>query len=146
MSFSTRLNVFFAICQLMLIYLMLIPGPSAAQLDSDNNLLLHGGRERSLLETKKSCPVDFEHQNYTILTSQCKGPDYLPKLCCPAFKKFACKFATYINDLSTDCADIMFSYINLYGKFPPGLFASMCREGKEGLKCNADAPNGSPSD
>ncbi|ESR66003.1 hypothetical protein CICLE_v10009724mg [Citrus x clementina] len=45
-----------------------------------------------------------------------------------------------INDLTTDCATTMFSYINLYGKYPPGLFASECREEKRGLECPASAP------
>ncbi|KAF4355398.1 hypothetical protein F8388_008095 [Cannabis sativa] len=40
-----------------------------------------------------------------------------------------------INDEQSDCASTMFSYINLYGKYPPGLFALQCREGKEGLDC-----------
>ncbi|KAG1364275.1 putative GPI-anchored protein LLG1 [Cocos nucifera] len=35
----------------------------------------------------------------------------------------------------------MFSYINLYGRYPPGLFASECKEGKEGLICPAEPPN-----
>lgn len=34
----------------------------------------------------------------------------------------------------------MFSYINLSGKYPPGLFASECREGKLGLECGAPSP------
>ncbi|GAY37709.1 hypothetical protein CUMW_031130 [Citrus unshiu] len=34
----------------------------------------------------------------------------------------------------------MFSYINLYGKYPPGLFASECLKGKRGLECPASAP------
>ncbi|KAH0436143.1 hypothetical protein IEQ34_026463 [Dendrobium chrysotoxum] len=42
-----------------------------------------------------------------------------------------------LNDLTNDCATTMFSYINLYGKYPPGLFAYECREGKEGLDCSA---------
>ncbi|KAK5771978.1 hypothetical protein PVK06_048234 [Gossypium arboreum] len=45
-----------------------------------------------------------------------------------------------INDFRTDCASTMFSYINLYGKYPPGLFAAECREGKQGLKCPKSAP------
>ncbi|MFQ6650378.1 hypothetical protein Gotur_022778 [Gossypium turneri] len=40
----------------------------------------------------------------------------------------------------------MFSYINLYGKYPPGLFASECREGKEGLACPASSPSASASE
>ncbi|KAL3821173.1 hypothetical protein ACJIZ3_007078 [Penstemon smallii] len=97
--------------------------------------------ERRLLQAKKPCPVNFEFQNYTIITSQCKGPQYAPKLCCSALKDFACPFAEDINDLSNDCASTMFSYINLYGKYPPGLFASECREGKEGLECPALPPS-----
>jgi len=31
----------------------------------------------------------------------------------------------------------MFGYINAYGKYPPGLYASECREGKEGLDCSS---------
>ncbi|KAH7842627.1 hypothetical protein Vadar_007489 [Vaccinium darrowii] len=96
---------------------------------------------RNLLQAKQSCPVNFEFLNYTIITSQCKGPLYLPNLCCPAFKEFACPYVDYLNDLSNDCATIMFSYINLYGKYPPGLFSSECREGKLGLACNATSPS-----
>lgn len=90
------------------------------------------------------CPVNFENQNYTIITSKCKGPNYPPKICCDALKEFACPFADEVSDLKTDCATTMFSYINIYGKYPPGLFASQCREQKEGLKC-ADAEPPKPS-
>jgi len=37
--------------------------------------------------------------------------------------------------MRTDCAEVMFSYINLHGKYPTGLFAKNCKEGKEGLDC-----------
>ena len=77
--------------------------------------------------------------NYTVITSKCKGPQYPAKLCCEGFKEFACPFVEQINDGTNDCATTMFSYINLYGKYPPGLFASECREGKEGLECSANA-------
>lgn len=40
----------------------------------------------------------------------------------------------------------MFSYINLYGKYPPGLFASECRDKKEGLECPAEYPSASASE
>ncbi|KAK6919056.1 hypothetical protein RJ641_017478 [Dillenia turbinata] len=95
---------------------------------------------RSLLQTKKSCPDNFEFLNYTIITSQCKGPKYPANLCCAAFKELACPYAADLNDISNDCATTLFSYINLYGKYPPGLFSSECREGKEGLACPAEAP------
>ncbi|KAJ4875407.1 LORELEI-LIKE-GPI-ANCHORED PROTEIN 1 [Raphanus sativus] len=95
---------------------------------------------RNLLQTKKACPVNFEFMNYTIITSQCKGPKFPPKECCGAFKDFACPYTDEINDLSNECATTMFSYINLYGKYPPGLFANQCQEGKEGLACPAMSP------
>ncbi|OAY78185.1 GPI-anchored protein LLG1-like [Ananas comosus] len=95
----------------------------------------HGSTGRSLLQAKKSCPVNFEFLNYTIITSKCKGPQYPASLCCSAFKEFACPYSDELNDGTNDCASTMFSYINLYGKYPPGLFASECREGKEGLSC-----------
>ncbi|RWW37121.1 hypothetical protein BHE74_00057809, partial [Ensete ventricosum] len=51
--------------------------------------------------------------------------------------------------LSRNWHSTVFSYINLYGKYPPGLFASECREGKEGLACPATPPTesegGNPS-
>lgn len=78
--------------------------------------------------------------NYTIITGKCKGPQYPANLCCAAFKELACPFADQLNDETNDCASTMFSYINLYGKYPPGLFASECREGKEGLACPATPP------
>ncbi|KAL6975124.1 hypothetical protein U1Q18_023920 [Sarracenia purpurea var. burkii] len=87
-----------------------------------------------------ACPVNFEFLNYTIITSQCKGPVYTASLCCAAFKEFACPYADQLNDSTNDCASTMFSYINLYGKYPPGLFASECREGKQGLECPATPP------
>ncbi|KAF8729625.1 hypothetical protein HU200_014090 [Digitaria exilis] len=79
--------------------------------------------------------MNFEFQNYRIITDKCKGPKFPADQCCSAFKEFACPFRDYINDDSTDCASAMFSYINLYGKYPPGLFSNMCREGKNGLAC-----------
>jgi hypothetical protein len=96
--------------------------------------------ERRLLQAKKPCPVDFEFQNYSIITSKCKGPAYPPKLCCSAFKEFACPYVEDLNDLTNECASTMFSYINLYGKYPPGLFSGECREGKQGLECPAPSP------
>lgn len=101
----------------------------------------HGSTARTLLQAKKNCPVNFENQNYTIITSQCKGPQYPPKLCCTAFTEFACPFLDDLKDLSNDCATTMFSYINLYGKYPPGLFANECHGDKEGLICPAPPPN-----
>ncbi|KAJ4968820.1 hypothetical protein NE237_015521 [Protea cynaroides] len=86
------------------------------------------------------CPVNFESLNYTIITSKCKGPQYPAKLCCPALQEFACPYVDEVNDLTNDCASTMFSYINLYGKYPTGLFASECRDAKEGLTCDALPP------
>ncbi|KAK4741714.1 hypothetical protein SAY87_025302 [Trapa incisa] len=107
---------------------------------SDSIFESKGATGRALLQAKKSCTVDFENQNYTILTSQCRGPQYKASLCCGALKQFACPFSDEINDLTNDCASTMFSYINLYGKYPPGLFANECKEGKNGLDCRADPP------
>uniref|UniRef100_A0A6N2L9A1 GPI-anchored protein LLG1-like domain-containing protein n=1 Tax=Salix viminalis TaxID=40686 RepID=A0A6N2L9A1_SALVM len=87
------------------------------------------------------CPVNFEFLNYTIITSQCKGPQYSPSSCCGSFKEFACPYADVINDLTNDCASSMFSYINLNGNYPPGLFASLCKDGKLGLECPALPPS-----
>ncbi|XP_058782722.1 GPI-anchored protein LLG1 [Vicia villosa] len=101
---------------------------------------------RHLLQAKKGCSVNFEFLNYTIITSQCKGPKYPPKPCCGSFKEFACPYVDVLNDLTNDCASTMFSYINLYGRYPPGLFASECREGKEGLACDALPPSESAND
>ncbi|RLM78419.1 GPI-anchored protein LORELEI-like [Panicum miliaceum] len=98
-----------------------------------------GSTGRSLLQAKKDCPVSFEFQNYTIITSKCKGPKFPASQCCSALKEFACPFYMYLNDDSNSCASTMFTYINLYGKYPPGLFSSECKEGKLGLSC-ADVP------
>ncbi|XP_059650939.1 GPI-anchored protein LLG3-like [Cornus florida] len=95
----------------------------------------HGSTSRTLLQAKAACSVDFEIQNYTIITSQCKGPPYSPKPCCEGFKQFACPFTDQINDGKSNCASTMFSYIHVYGRYPPGLFASLCKEGMEGLSC-----------
>ena len=48
--------------------------------------------------------------------------------------------------MTSDCASVMFSYINIYGKYPPGLFANQCKEGKQGLDCaNVEAPPPAPN-
>ncbi|KGN44099.1 GPI-anchored protein LLG1-like [Cucumis sativus] len=90
---------------------------------------------RRLLQIKKACPISFEFLNYTIITSKCKGPQYSPKLCCSALTQLVCPYVDALNDMTTDCASTIFSYINIYGKYPPGLFSSICREGAEGLAC-----------
>ncbi|KAI3810158.1 hypothetical protein L1987_19768 [Smallanthus sonchifolius] len=95
---------------------------------------------RNLLQAKKPCPVNFEFMNYTIITSRCKGPRYPANLCCDAFKDFACPYSEELNDLSNECSSTMFSYINLYGNYPPGLFANLCQDDKIGLICPALAP------
>jgi hypothetical protein len=82
-----------------------------------------------------ACNVDFESKNYTILTSRCKGPRFPPLACCNALKDFACTYADAINDMTADCTAIVFSYMDLYGGYPPGLLANMCSEGKLGLNC-----------
>ncbi|KAK1362433.1 GPI-anchored protein LLG1 [Heracleum sosnowskyi] len=101
---------------------------------------------RNLLQAKQDCPVDFESKNYTIITSQCKGPNYQPKPCCDSLKEFACPYTDELNDLSNTCSDTMFSYITRKGNYPPGLFSSFCREGKEGLDCSSYIPPDSAKD
>ncbi|RZC70946.1 hypothetical protein C5167_034122 [Papaver somniferum] len=130
---------------LLVLFIFVFTGLATSSFISDDIFESHGSNGRTLLQAKSGCAVNFEFQNYTIITSQCKGPQYPPKLCCGAFKEFACPFAEDINDLTNDCATTMFSYINLYGKYPPGLFASECREDKQGLAC-PDSPPGSSSE
>ncbi|XP_021901072.1 GPI-anchored protein LLG2-like [Carica papaya] len=124
------------------IFIVLLSGiscSSSSQISYDA-LESHGTTGRTLLQQKKACPIDFEKENYTIITSQCKGPNYPANICCNAFKEFACPFADSINDMNSDCANTMFSYINLYGRYPPGLFANICKEGQEGLSCEGIGP------
>ncbi|KAL9244507.1 hypothetical protein vseg_018277 [Gypsophila vaccaria] len=120
-------------------------GFSSSTFISDTIFEARQSNGRSLLQAKKNCPVDFENQNYTILTSQCKGPRYSADTCCKAFKEFACPFADEINDQSTNCADTLFSYINLYGSYPPGTFSSLCKDGKDGLDCPEDGSSSDPN-
>nr|BAJ91777.1 predicted protein [Hordeum vulgare subsp. vulgare] len=94
-----------------------------------------GSTGRSLLQNKIGCPLSFEYQDYTIITSKCKAPLYPPTECCDAFKKFACPFATYLNNRSTDCAETMLTYIYFHGSYPAGLFSAQCLKGKQGVSC-----------
>ncbi|KAI6688615.1 hypothetical protein NL676_025443 [Syzygium grande] len=133
-------SYWFTLCKLCAIFLILLTcssktAPFATPISDDlfESQALAG---RHLLQAKQSCPVNFESLNYTIITSKCKGPPYPPKAFCGAFKEFACPYAHVLNDPKNDCASTMFSYINLYGKYPPGLFATECREVKQGLKCH----------
>ncbi|XP_078437186.1 GPI-anchored protein LLG2-like [Wolffia australiana] len=103
---------------------------------SEGALVSSMPRSRTLLQAKTNCPISFEFMNYTVLTSECKGPRYPPELCCPAFVKFACPYADVLNDPTNTCASTMFSYINLNGNYPAGLFANTCVGSKRGLECN----------
>uniref|UniRef100_A0A1J3D4F8 GPI-anchored protein LORELEI n=1 Tax=Noccaea caerulescens TaxID=107243 RepID=A0A1J3D4F8_NOCCA len=118
-------------CLLSLLPIFLLSGFSLSHDEFDP----HGATSRALLQAKTTCKEDFASKNYTIITSRCKGPNYPAKVCCSAFKDFACPFAEALNDEKNDCASTMFSYINIYGRYPPGIFANMCKEGKEGLDC-----------
>ncbi|GLT83773.1 hypothetical protein SLE2022_020440 [Rubroshorea leprosula] len=102
---------------------------------------ISSAKSRTLLQAPKECPVNFEVLNYTIITSKCKGPTYPASSCCAALKEFACPYTDQINDLSNNCATTMFSYISQNGHYPPGLFSSVCKEGKLGLACPADSPS-----
>ncbi|KAG6466984.1 GPI-anchored protein LLG1-like [Zingiber officinale] len=126
---------------LMVAVLSAIAGLAAASsFISDDASVPHGSGGRSLLQATTSCPVNFEFMNYTIITSRCKGPRYPADQCCRALTDFACPYAEQINNLTNDCAQIMFSYIHLYGNYPPGLFANECHGGKLGISCMASAP------
>ncbi|CAN0857927.1 GPI-anchored protein LLG1 [Linum grandiflorum] len=126
---------------------LFVPSSNASTLLSDSVFGSDAGPGgRNLLQAKKACPVNFEFMNYTVITSQCKGPSYPVKECCSSFKDFACPYAEVLNDLENDCASTMFSYINLYGKYPPGLFSSQCKDGKQGLDCPASSPSQSAND
>ncbi|KAL5548760.1 hypothetical protein UlMin_003991 [Ulmus minor] len=135
-SFSMRSAIFFSL------FLMgFVASASSSTFISDSIFESQSSIGRNLLQAKKGCSVNFEFLNYTIITSQCKGPKYPADRCCSAFTDFACPYANVLNDLSNDCASTMFSYINLYGNYPPGLFASECRGGKQGLECPAASPS-----
>jgi hypothetical protein len=80
--------------------------------------------------------VNLETANYTEVTSRCKGPVYNLSLCCAAFIDFACPYGAYFNDMTTNCAATMLSYLRQYGSYPPGLFANTCKqELRNGLRC-----------
>ncbi|KAG2316745.1 hypothetical protein Bca52824_019867 [Brassica carinata] len=91
---------------------------------------------RNLIQTEKvPCTLNFQNMNYTIITSQCKGPHYPRQECCAAFKEFACPYSQNINDESTDCLTLMLSNIRLYGGYPVGMFGNTCLQGKQHVDC-----------
>ncbi|XP_047965935.1 GPI-anchored protein LLG1-like [Salvia hispanica] len=98
------------------------------------------GNGRTLLQIKKPCPVNIENLNYTIITSQCKGPNYPPEPCCSGLKELACPIASDLNDPTNDCAEQLFSYIPTIGKYPTGLFSSVCKGSERGLECQSPTP------
>lgn len=80
------------------------------------------------------CPVDFSIQNYTIVTSVCNATNPNITACCDAFVILVCPFASYINDPTTNCNTVMFSYLNMAGHYPEQLFQS-CQGDGSGLPC-----------
>ncbi|KAF3685064.1 putative high mobility group B protein 10-like [Capsicum annuum] len=129
-------------CIFLLFSCSILAGVSASTSASlsDGIFVNQDSTGRNLLQAKKPCPISFEFANYTMFTSQCRGPQYPAKQCCEALLQVACPSAVYVNDLTTDCADHMFSYINLHGPYPQGLFA-MCKGDKDGLPCPDIAPS-----
>ncbi|XP_056853688.1 GPI-anchored protein LLG3-like [Raphanus sativus] len=122
-------------CLVSLLSIIILSGFASSLHISLDEFESHPATSRALLQAKNTCKEDFASKNYTIITSRCKGPNYPAKACCSAFKDFACPFAEALNDEKTECASTMFSYVNIYGRYPPGIFANMCKEGKEGLDC-----------
>nr|GLL17606.1 GPI-anchored protein LLG1-like isoform X2 [Ipomoea trifida] len=98
------------------------------------------GIGRNLLQAKIPCSKNFEFENYTILTSQCKAPYEPLQPCCDAFTQFACPFSQFLNNQSTDCSDLMFNYIDQKSGFPKGLFSN-CKGDQDGLICAAPPPD-----
>lgn len=129
------------ISAIFIVFILFVGISSATPLSISEQISHSTGR--TLLQAQKPCPVSFENLNYTFITSRCKGPKYPPKECCNAFKDFACPYSDELNDQQNNCATTMFSYINLYGKYPPGLFANECRDSKRGLECT-DAQSNPP--
>ncbi|XP_044478082.1 GPI-anchored protein LLG1-like [Mangifera indica] len=74
----------------------------------------------NLGQAKNDCTVDLKSLDFTILTSQCKGPNFAAASCCKAFKEYACHCADAINDSTTDCATVLFNYIRQMGHYHPG--------------------------
>ncbi|KAL0340548.1 UNVERIFIED_CONTAM: GPI-anchored protein LLG1, partial [Sesamum radiatum] len=85
-------------------------------------------------QPQKTCKA-VENLNYSLLTSQCKGPNYTVQRCCVPLKQLICPILHQFNDLSTPCAEMFFCNANYLGRFPLGLFSRLCIEGKEGLDC-----------
>lgn len=103
---------------------------------SDGVYTVHSSRNLLLQTEKVQCPLDFQILNYTIITSQCKGPHYPSRQCCAAFKELACPYKNYLNDESTDCLTLMLSDINVYGGYcPVGLFGNTCLQGRQHIDC-----------
>ncbi|XP_019192934.1 PREDICTED: GPI-anchored protein LLG2-like isoform X1 [Ipomoea nil] len=122
------------ICFLLLLFSLLLGFATPTYIKYE--VLQNPGRTgRSLLQQKRDCPLDMENMNYTIVTSQCKGPHYTAKVCCRAFKELSCQYRDVLNTDTNNCPVIMFNYLHLYGKYPPGLFSNLCKEGKHGLDC-----------
>ncbi|CAN4116830.1 unnamed protein product [Withania somnifera] len=103
---------------------------------------------RGLLESffvKDYCPVDFSKEDYTPLTSTCKGPYYNPLVCCNGFKQIACKYTELINNVENGCATGLFFFMGKQGGYPNDLFNQICKGDKEGLSCKNQRANGRPN-
>ncbi|XP_011100611.1 GPI-anchored protein LLG2-like [Sesamum indicum] len=101
---------------------------------SNEGLELHGSSSGRSLQQDQTCP-EVENMNYTVLTSQCKGPNYTQERCCEPMKQLLCPIAAKFNDLSSPCGRIFFCNVDYLGNYPPRLFAGLCKEGKKGLDC-----------
>uniref|UniRef100_A0A0E0KSE0 GPI-anchored protein LLG1-like domain-containing protein n=1 Tax=Oryza punctata TaxID=4537 RepID=A0A0E0KSE0_ORYPU len=81
------------------------------------------------------CPVRFDKMKGPAIEVGKKCKTTGVKVCCDAFKAFACPHSKLLNDLSNGCADDMFYFIQTYGQLPPGTIFKKCLEGPHGLKC-----------
>ncbi|KAK4366333.1 hypothetical protein RND71_014213 [Anisodus tanguticus] len=107
--------------------------PSYISYDALNVHMRRGLLEKYLV--KNDCPIDFEKEDFSVLTNQCKGPNYNPITCCNGLKQVACRHPKEVNGVENGCATGMFYFINKRGGYPYSLFSNMCKEDKEGLNC-----------
>ncbi|KAK4420090.1 GPI-anchored protein LLG3 [Sesamum alatum] len=120
---------------LLLVFLsFLVLGVASSHYISNEGLHIHASAGRSLQQETSTCKA-VDNLNYTLMTSQCKGPHYTPEACCRPLKQLLCPIAKLFNDLTSPCGRIFFCNVDYYGKYPPSLFARICKEGPVGLDC-----------
>ncbi|XP_024373183.1 GPI-anchored protein LLG1 [Physcomitrium patens] len=111
-------------CLLLIVASLCVVSAVRGDGGTEAGAILRGSPSRKLLQTVTVCPIDFSAQDYSAVTTVCESTRPNLTRCCDAFTTYACAYAEYINNPTTNCWRNLITYLTLAGNYPEQLFQS----------------------